>query len=256
GKLFSLQPLRMSTSNSELKCKEKCKECLMRFGVPIRVLVGQSVKFVPIATSIRRRFVWDNEGLCFACQYANEFDIIRAMMRFVCLCCFEKRCLSKPVFWWGDHVVAAMAGFRYRFHTRRPEPPYKRWQLAELVRKSGTMLWANATRKDQHRLFVLIVMVYDRYDHEGDSDGDSVGSNLYKGDEERRRLAKMSEFNIEMIMVDRLNKRTDKDLQNNIRSRKRSQISREKTAHHLTRQTGQCVLLLGRLIGQRQKRNN
>ncbi|GJS53906.1 hypothetical protein Tco_0627268, partial [Tanacetum coccineum] len=34
--------------------------------------------------------------------------------------------MSKPVSWRGDHVVAAMVGYRYRFYTRRSEPPYKR----------------------------------------------------------------------------------------------------------------------------------
>nr|GEV84396.1 hypothetical protein [Tanacetum cinerariifolium] len=48
--------------------------------------------------------------------------IFFAMMRFVCLCCFGKRSVSKVVSWRGGHVVAAMAGFRYHFHTRRPEP--------------------------------------------------------------------------------------------------------------------------------------
>ncbi|GKB53850.1 hypothetical protein Tco_0904603 [Tanacetum coccineum] len=71
--------------------------------------------------------------------------------------------------------------------------------------------------RTRHRLFVLIVMVYDRYDRKGDNDGDSVGSDLYKGDEDRRRIAKMSELDIEMILADRLNKRNDKDLKNNIK---------------------------------------
>nr|GEW16586.1 protein RTF1 homolog [Tanacetum cinerariifolium] len=60
----------------------------------------------------------------------------------------------------------------------------------------------------------------DRYDREGDSDGDSVGSDLYKGDEDRKRLAKMSELDREMILADRSNKRNDKDLKNNIKKQK------------------------------------
>ncbi|GKE83772.1 hypothetical protein Tco_1557514, partial [Tanacetum coccineum] len=56
--------------------------------------------------------------------------------------------------------------------------------------------------RTRHRLFVLIVMVYDRHDREGDNDGDSVGSDLYKGDEDRIRIAKMSELDIEMILAD------------------------------------------------------
>ncbi|GJS45470.1 hypothetical protein Tco_0595591 [Tanacetum coccineum] len=47
-------------------------------------------------------------------------------MRFVCHYCFGKRSVSKFISWRGDHVVAAMDGFRYPFHTRWPEPPYKR----------------------------------------------------------------------------------------------------------------------------------
>nr|GEU36505.1 hypothetical protein [Tanacetum cinerariifolium] len=47
-------------------------------------------------------------------------------MIFVALSLKEDHSVSKPVSWWSGHVVAAMAGFRYPFHTRRPEPPYKR----------------------------------------------------------------------------------------------------------------------------------
>ncbi|GJY56496.1 hypothetical protein Tco_0455611 [Tanacetum coccineum] len=54
----------------------------------------------------------------------------------------------------------------------------------------------------------------------GDSDDDSVGSDLYKGDEDRRRLAKMSELDIEIILADLLNKRNDEDLKNNIKKHK------------------------------------
>nr|GEV78495.1 hypothetical protein [Tanacetum cinerariifolium] len=43
--------------------------------------------------------------------YANDFYMIRAMMRFVCLYCFGKHCLSKLSSWRGDHVVAAMVVF-------------------------------------------------------------------------------------------------------------------------------------------------
>ncbi|KAI3723493.1 hypothetical protein L2E82_35111 [Cichorium intybus] len=43
----------------------------------------------------------------------------------------------------------------------------------------------------------------DRYDREGDGDDDSVGSDLYKDEEDRQKLAKMSELDREMILADR-----------------------------------------------------
>ncbi|KAD7477997.1 hypothetical protein E3N88_01133 [Mikania micrantha] len=60
----------------------------------------------------------------------------------------------------------------------------------------------------------------DRYDREDDSDDDSVGSDLYKGEEDRKRLANMSELKREMILADRANKRNDKILKNNIKKQK------------------------------------
>lgn len=60
----------------------------------------------------------------------------------------------------------------------------------------------------------------DRYDREGDSDGDSVGSDLYKGEEDRQRLAKMTELDREMILADRATKKNDKDLKNSIKKQK------------------------------------
>ncbi|KAL8201765.1 hypothetical protein R6Q57_010912 [Mikania cordata] len=60
----------------------------------------------------------------------------------------------------------------------------------------------------------------DRYDREGESDDDSVGSDLYKGEEDRKRLANMSELKREMILADRANKRNDKILKNNIKKQK------------------------------------
>ncbi|GKB78198.1 calcium-dependent protein kinase-like protein, partial [Tanacetum coccineum] len=52
----------------------------------------------------------------------------------------------KPVSWQGNHVAAAMAGFRYRFHTRRPEPLYKRvlpliTDVKVLVFCDGRLIW-------------------------------------------------------------------------------------------------------------------
>ncbi|XP_071705539.1 protein RTF1 homolog [Rutidosis leptorrhynchoides] len=61
-------------------------------------------------------------------------------------------------------------------------------------------------------------------DREGDSDNDSVGSDLYKGDKDRKRLEKMSELDREMILSDRADKRTDKGLKNNIKKQKEKSI--------------------------------
>ncbi|KVI08103.1 protein RTF1 homolog [Cynara cardunculus var. scolymus] len=60
----------------------------------------------------------------------------------------------------------------------------------------------------------------DTYDREGDSDDDSVGSDLYKGEEDRQRLAKMSELDREMILAERATKKNDKDLKNSIKKQK------------------------------------
>ncbi|KAK9062594.1 hypothetical protein SSX86_019782 [Deinandra increscens subsp. villosa] len=60
----------------------------------------------------------------------------------------------------------------------------------------------------------------DRYDREGESDDDSVGSDLYKNDEDRERLARLSELDREMILADRATKRNDKDLKNSIKKQK------------------------------------
>lgn len=64
----------------------------------------------------------------------------------------------------------------------------------------------------------------DRYDRdrqgEAESDDDSVGSDLYKGEEDRKQLAKMSELDREMILADRATKRNDKDLKNTIKKQK------------------------------------
>ncbi|KAL7612645.1 hypothetical protein Lser_V15G05978 [Lactuca serriola] len=57
----------------------------------------------------------------------------------------------------------------------------------------------------------------DRYDRERDSDDDSVGSDLYKGEEDRQKLAKMSELEREQILAERANKKNDKDLKNRIK---------------------------------------
>ncbi|KAA8519825.1 hypothetical protein F0562_014085 [Nyssa sinensis] len=64
----------------------------------------------------------------------------------------------------------------------------------------------------------------DGYDHEVDSDDDSVGSDLYKGEDDRQKLAQMTELEREMILTDRATKKTDRKLQE--RMRKQSKIAR------------------------------
>ncbi|XP_027160196.1 protein RTF1 homolog [Coffea eugenioides] len=48
--------------------------------------------------------------------------------------------------------------------------------------------------------------------HEGDSDDDSVGSDLYKDEDDRKKLAQMSELQREMILADRASTRSDREM--------------------------------------------
>ncbi|GAB2285421.1 hypothetical protein Dimus_019872 [Dionaea muscipula] len=58
------------------------------------------------------------------------------------------------------------------------------------------------------------------FDHEIDSSDDSdVGSDLYKDEDDRQQLAKMTELNRELILHDRATKRDDKKLHKRIKSR-------------------------------------
>ncbi|XP_062096621.1 protein RTF1 homolog [Humulus lupulus] len=54
-------------------------------------------------------------------------------------------------------------------------------------------------------------------DHEGDSDESDVGSDLYKDDDDRRKLAEMTELQREMILLDRASKKEDKNLKEKLR---------------------------------------
>nr|GEU55535.1 hypothetical protein [Tanacetum cinerariifolium] len=58
------------------------------------------------------------------CGDADRCVTMSILDECVNICVFAS--VSKTVSWRGDHVVSAMAGFRYRFHTRKPEPSYKR----------------------------------------------------------------------------------------------------------------------------------
>uniref|UniRef100_A0A5B7BS97 Plus3 domain-containing protein n=1 Tax=Davidia involucrata TaxID=16924 RepID=A0A5B7BS97_DAVIN len=77
----------------------------------------------------------------------------------------------------------------------------------------------------------------DGYDHGGDSDDDSVGSDLYKGEDDRQKLAQMTELEREMILTDRATKKTDKELQIKMRNRdkKRTQPSKGSPPHTSSR---------------------
>lgn len=48
--------------------------------------------------------------------------------------------------------------------------------------------------------------------HERDSDDDSVGSDLYKDEDDRKKLAQMSELQREMILADRASTRSDREM--------------------------------------------
>ncbi|KAB1199187.1 hypothetical protein CJ030_MR0G027047 [Morella rubra] len=60
-------------------------------------------------------------------------------------------------------------------------------------------------------------------DHEGDSSDESdVGDDLYKNEDDRRKLAQMTELEREMILSDRASKKIDKNLREKIRSKRES----------------------------------
>ncbi|XAR66441.1 hypothetical protein NMG60_11012677 [Bertholletia excelsa] len=75
-----------------------------------------------------------------------------------------------------------------------------------------------------------------RYDHDADSADDSFGSDLYKDDDDRKRLAGMSELDREMILSERASKKHDKKLREDLISKKRSdkvaQPRKEKESLH------------------------
>lgn len=60
-------------------------------------------------------------------------------------------------------------------------------------------------------------------DHEGDSsDGSDVGDDLYKNEDDKQKLAQMTELEREMILSDRAAKKNDKNLREKIRSKRDS----------------------------------
>lgn len=54
-------------------------------------------------------------------------------------------------------------------------------------------------------------------DRDGDSDESDVGSDLYKDEDDRRKLAEMTELQREMILLDRASKKEDKNLKEKLR---------------------------------------
>lgn len=54
-------------------------------------------------------------------------------------------------------------------------------------------------------------------DREGDSDDSDVGSDLYKDEDDRRKLAEMTELQREMILLDRAAKKEDRNLKEKLR---------------------------------------
>ncbi|MCD7459934.1 hypothetical protein HAX54_042349 [Datura stramonium] len=52
----------------------------------------------------------------------------------------------------------------------------------------------------------------DGYGNERDSDDDSIGSDLYKDEDDRQKLAQMTELEREMILTDRASKKSDRSL--------------------------------------------
>ncbi|CAL0313932.1 unnamed protein product [Lupinus luteus] len=61
----------------------------------------------------------------------------------------------------------------------------------------------------------------DRSDHEGDSSNESdIGDDLYKDDDDRRKLSEMTELQREMILSDRAAKKDDKNLLGKIASKR------------------------------------
>ncbi|XP_073301799.1 protein RTF1 homolog [Primulina huaijiensis] len=64
----------------------------------------------------------------------------------------------------------------------------------------------------------------DDSDDERDSDNDSVGSDLYKNEDDREKLSKLTELEREMILEARATKRSDRDLTEKFKKRKSQDI--------------------------------
>ncbi|KAI3466654.1 hypothetical protein Pfo_023317 [Paulownia fortunei] len=73
----------------------------------------------------------------------------------------------------------------------------------------------------------------DDYDHECDSDYDSVGNDLYKDENDREKLSKLTELEREMILEGRATKRSDRDLTENLKKRKGQDIKGNPPKAHI-----------------------
>lgn len=60
----------------------------------------------------------------------------------------------------------------------------------------------------------------DDYDRERDSDNDSVGSDLYKDEDDREKLSKLTELEREMILEARATRRSDRDLTEKLKKKR------------------------------------
>ncbi|CAI9271246.1 unnamed protein product [Lactuca saligna] len=73
-----------------------------------------------------------------------------------------------------------------------------------------------------------------------DRDDDSVGSDLYKGEEDRQRLSKMSELDRAMILAERANRKMFKKFKNCIKKHKEKSNQRKaRSPPHTVNQAGQ-----------------
>ncbi|CAH9113795.1 unnamed protein product [Cuscuta europaea] len=85
----------------------------------------------------------------------------------------------------------------------------------------------------------------DDYDHERDSDDDSIGSDLYRDENDRLHLAQMTELQREMILTDRASKRSDKQMHDKLRG-KNSQVRKSSPPPSQPRGTRSSTRALGR----------
>ncbi|KAL1834205.1 hypothetical protein ACET3Z_003856 [Daucus carota] len=77
------------------------------------------------------------------------------------------------------------------------------------------------------------------YNREGDSDDDSIGSDLYKDEDDKRKLAQMTELEREMILTERSTKITDRKMKEKLRMQKeKMNQSRESSPPHVSSRTG------------------
>ncbi|GFZ03081.1 plus-3 domain-containing protein [Actinidia rufa] len=75
------------------------------------------------------------------------------------------------------------------------------------------------------------------YDHEGDSGDDSVGSDLYKDEADRQKLAEMTELEREFILSERASKKDDKELREKMRSKRNDKMPQPRKEKESPRRT-------------------